>query len=123
MQPIKLFWTAGKNNVALNHKKDTKMRDVVCNLREGWYGNFSQFPEGHPLQKKPVNCAKLWAKALNFAGTKYMALCEGLEGTIGDLIVAESAIDDSIQVPIDTLVINLTNNGDEDEQLFEEADM
>ena len=50
LQPIELFWAVGKNHVALQNTNHTTMKDVVKNLREGWYGNGGTFPDGHPLR-------------------------------------------------------------------------
>jgi transposase len=38
LQPIKLFWAAGKNNVANNSRYGIRMQEVVKLLQEGWYG-------------------------------------------------------------------------------------
>ena len=70
LQPIELFWAAGKNHVALQYKTDTSMRDVVKHLREGWYGNAHMYQVGRPLHKCPVDCCKLWSTYLEIAGIR-----------------------------------------------------
>ena len=37
LQPIELFWAAGKNHVAAKFETNQTMRNVVKYLREGWY--------------------------------------------------------------------------------------
>ena len=86
LQPIELFWAAGKNHVALQHDSSTKMKDVVHNLREGWYGNGEKYHVGRPLHKNPVNCRKLWSKCLEIAGTKFVNLFDGISGKISSLV-------------------------------------
>ena len=108
LQPIELFWAAGKNNVAKRHNNETTMKDVVKHLREGWYGNFNEFANDDPRRKKPVNCRKLWSKCLDFAGTKYVGLCEGITGRMGELIIDHSIEDESVTLPIDTMIIDMT---------------
>jgi hypothetical protein len=76
LQPIEMFWGAGKNHAALKNFTGRKMRDAVNHLREGWNGNghlFSHLP--HPTKddfvagdihqgfKSPVDCRKLFWSA------------------------------------------------------------
>ena len=61
------------------------MRDVVEGLREGWYGNGDKYEDTHPLFKRPVDCLKLWNKSLEIATTKFVKLCDGISGVMGDL--------------------------------------
>jgi len=122
LQPIKMFWTAGKNNVALNHNGKSGMKDVVKFLREGWYVNYDKYPEGHPMRREPADCQKLWKNCLLAAETKYVRMCEGIQGGMGELLVDDNAVDESIQVPIDTFVVNLTSLGDYGE-MVEEAEI
>ena len=112
LQPIELFWAAGKNHVALCHKRDTKMRDVVESLREGWYGNGDKYKDTHPLFKRPVDCSKLWDTSLEIATTKFVALCDGISGVMGDLVVDEDYVDEEVSLPIDTLVCHMTRGDD-----------
>ena len=112
LQPIELFWAAGKNHVALQHKYDMKMLDVVQALRVGWYGNGCEFADNHPKHKRAVNCHKLWATCLRYAGTIYIPICDGISGDIGSLVVDQNHTDDPYVLPIDTLVLDLTKNDD-----------
>ena len=121
LQPIELFWAAGKNNVALKYKNDFKMKDIVKYLREGWYGNGEAFILGHPYRKRPVDCGKLWTTCLNFARTKYIPLCEGISGSIGELIVDKNYEDERVELPIDTLVLKIASDEGDDELVAEQA--
>lgn len=123
LQPIELFWASGKNHVALKFQNDFKMRDIVKYLREGWYGNGNQFIDGHPYQKKPVDCRKLWNTCLKFARTKFIPLCDGISGTVEDLVIDENYVDEEVDVPIDTLVLNLANEDVDDELNNEQAEV
>ena len=114
LQPIELFWAAGKNHVALQYKTDTSMRDVVKYLSEGWYGNAHMYQVGHPLHKCPVDCRKLWSTCLEIAGTKFVALCDGILGKMGELVETEVFTNKPVDIPIDTLVVDLTREEDED---------
>ena len=91
------------------------MKDVVKNLREGWYGNGDDYPVGHPLRKQPVDCRKLWQKCLDIAGTKFVTLCEGITGKIGSLVETEDFTNEPVDIPIDTLVIDMTREDSEDD--------
>ena len=124
LQLIEIFWACGKNFVALNHRTDMKMKDVVQFLREGWYGNGDKYAAGHPLRKHEVNCRGLWLHCLSDASKKIVPLCGGIDGRIGELNVDESYKDGEVSIPIDTLVVDLTRNGlevDEIGQPMEEA--
>ena len=101
-----------------------KMKSVVEYLREGWYGNGDKYAVGHPLRKQEVNCRGLWLHCLNDASKKFVPLCGGVEGQIGELIVDKTHKDGEVSIPIDTLVVDLTRNGlevDEIGQLMEES--
>ena len=112
LQPIELFWAAGKNHVALKHKHETTMRDVVESLREGWYGNGDEYEDTHPLFKRPVDCLKLWQKSLEIATTKFVKLCDGISGVMGDLDVDRDFVDKEVSIPIDTLVCHVSRGDD-----------
>ena len=109
LQPIELFWAAGKNNVAMHHRYGMTMREVVKALREGWYGNGNAYPANHPLSKRAVDCSGLWRTALHCAGTIYVPICDGISGEIGDLVIDDSHTDELCDIPIDTLVLDMTN--------------
>ena len=123
LQPIELFWEAGKNHVVLKHHKDFKMKDCVKYLREGWYGNGDEYPVGHVYRKKPVDCQRLWDKCLHFSGTKYVDICDGITGGMVQLIVDPNWQDENVPVPIDTLVVNLTSEKEMEGEIYDEVDM
>ena len=108
LQPIELFWVAGKNHVTLQHNYDMTMREVVKCLREGWYGNRNAYPMDHPLFKRSVDCCALWRTCLDFARTIYVPICDGISGEIGSLDIDELHTDEMYNFPIDTLVLNST---------------
>ena len=45
---------------------------------------------------------------MNHTGTKCVALCEGINGRIGSLTIYETFADEEFDLPIDTLIIDLT---------------
>ena len=95
------------------------MQNVVKYLREAWYGNAGTFGVTGVKNKRPVDCRKLWARCLTIAGTKFVPLCEGISGDIGNLKVDDSFRYESIDLPIDTLVVDLTRVGEEDDEFVE----
>ena len=117
LQPIEIFWACGKNCVSLNHSTDMKMKSVVEYLREGWYGNGDKYAVGHLLRKQEVNCCGLWLYCPNDASKKIVPLCGGVEGQIGELIVDKTYKDGEVSIPIDTLVVDLTRNGVEMDEI------
>jgi transposase len=108
LQPIKLFWAAGKNHAALYSFLGRTMKETVSHLREGWYGNEWDLPIGHSRRKYPVNCYKLFLTSLEYAATKSVPLCKGISGTIGNLVVDGTYQEDPVAFPIEALVIDLT---------------
>ena len=50
---------------------------------------------------------------LKIAGTKYVGLCDGILGKIGSLNVDENYLEEEVDLPIDTLVTDLTNEDNE----------
>ena len=114
LQPIEMFWAAGKNHVDLKYHNGFKMKEVVRYLRDGWYGNGEEFLAGHPYRKRPVDCRKLWKTCVNVAGTKFVPLYGGILGMIGDLVVDETWVDEEVTLPIDTMVVDLTSALEED---------
>ena len=55
-----------------------------------------------------MNCHKLFLTTLEYAATKFVPLCEGILGTIGNLVVNVTYEEDPVAFPIDALVIDLT---------------
>ena len=109
LQPIELFWAAGKNHAALWYKEGQKMFKTIELLREGWYGNKGKYSRDHPYHKKPVDCLKLWKTALEAASNKFVGYCEGIDGAIGSLIVDKNHQHENAELPIDTIVSNLVD--------------
>ena len=52
------------------------------------------------------------------AWTKFVPLCEGIEGIIGDLKIDDAFEYESVMLPIDTLVVDLTKDAKKDEDFF-----
>ena len=92
----------------MQHMYDTTMKDVVKALREGWHGNGKTYPATHPLFKRSVDCRGLWRTCLKYARTIYVPIREGINGEVGSLVVDESHTDELCDIPIDTLVLDLT---------------
>ena len=122
LQPIELFWAAGKNHVALQHHYNMKMKEVVKYLHEGWYSNRKAYPENHLLFKSSVDCCALWKTCLNFVKTIYVPICEGIKGKIGSLDVDKNHRDEICDIPIDTLVLDSTKDNMDDKD-FDELEM
>mmetsp|Transcript_28743 Transcript_28743/g.35047 ORF Transcript_28743/g.35047 Transcript_28743/m.35047 type:complete len:100 (+) Transcript_28743:451-750(+) len=91
------------------------MRDVVRALREGWHGNGNKFPANHPLSKRAVDCWGQWRTYLKYAGTIYIPICVGILGEIGSLVVDELHTDETCDIPIDILVLDLTQEEVDDD--------
>ena len=89
------------------------MKDVIKHLRDAWYGNGDAFILGHPLRKRPVDCRALWSKCLKITGQKFVELCDGVSGEIGSLVRDEDFTNESVALPIDTLVVDLTKDDEE----------
>ena len=108
-----LFNNTGEKYVAWMYNNDAKLKDIVRYLREGWYGNGEKFHVGHPLRKRGFDYRALWRTWLKIAGTKYVGLCDGISGEIGSLNVDENYVEEEVDLPIDTLVTDLTNEDNE----------
>jgi len=113
LQPIELFWAAGKNHAANMFFSKRTMKGTVNHLREGWHGNGETYPVDHLYRKAPVDCKKLYQESLKAAATKFVPLCEGISGTIGALTIDPTYQEDEIDIPIDALVLDLTRIADE----------
>lgn len=73
LQPIEEWWGAGKNYVASLYINGRKMREVVEQLRTGWYGDGAE--------KQPVPCDRLVAHAIADANRR-MQEVGGLIGSM-----------------------------------------
>ena len=73
LQPIELWWAAGKNWARAHHCGQSQNLEVVVkHLREGWYGNAE-----HP----PANPAGMVRTSLKYANSR-VVIDEFLTGTI-----------------------------------------
>jgi hypothetical protein len=110
LQPIELFWAPGKNHVARNHKFGREMSEVVELLREGWYGAKAKEGENKELKKKARRVDQLFNKAIHMANTKFIKMCDGLDGTVGALEIKDNHQANYKDLPIDMLLhtIDLT---------------
>ena len=115
-QPIELFWAAGKNHVALHFDSDTTMKDVVQRLRDGWYGNTNGFQEDNDEYCHPIDCNKLVMDKV------FVPLCTGLSGSIGNLTVDPTHEGDTTCIPIDTYIVDLTKDDDDDVESHSDSD-
>jgi hypothetical protein len=95
------------------HYSGRTMKELVSNLREGWYGNGETYPVGHLYRKAPVDCRKLFQESVKAAATKFIPMCEGVSGTIGDLTIDPTYQEEEIDIPIDALVLDLARIDDE----------
>ena len=74
LQPIEEFLGAGKNYVASRYFDKRKMKDVIAQLRDGWYGNPA-------LGKEAVPCDRLVEHAIDDADRR-MKEVGGLSGSM-----------------------------------------
>ena len=116
LQPIEMFWAAGKNHAAQYYKDDQKMKETVRLLREGWYGNGETYLDDHPLKKGEIDSEKLIDNSVKMALTKFVPVCRGIKGTIGELIIDKNYTPEPCEVPIDTLVLTLSKDAQEDDE-------
>jgi hypothetical protein len=89
------------------------MKETVSHVREGWHGNGETYPVEHLYRKAPVDCGKLFQACVTAAGTKFIPLCEGISGTIGNLEIDPTYQEEEIDIPIDALVVDLARLHDE----------
>ena len=59
----------------------------------------------------------MWLHCLTDASQKFVPLCGDVDGRIGELNVDESYKDGEVSIPIDTLVVSLTQNGQEVDEI------
>ena len=60
---------------------------------------------------------------MNHAGTKFVALCEGINGRIGSLTIDETFTDEEVDLPIDTFIVDLTGEDSFGEDIGEVVEM
>ena len=100
----------------MHYQHDQTMQSVVKYLGEGWHGNGDTYALDIDQRKRPINCGKLWAKCLSIAGTKFVRLCDGISGVIGNLEVDPKFRYESVTLPIDTLVVDFTREDADDDE-------
>jgi hypothetical protein len=122
LQPIELFWVAGKNHAALLYEHPRTMKLTVQQLREGWYGSFEAVEEGETRRKRPVNCNKLYDTSIKFANEKFIPMCQGsIKGKIGDLWIDPDYKEPDVDIPIDTLLLDYSVDAIAEEEEAEET--
>jgi hypothetical protein len=123
LQPIELFWAAGKNHAARYYHNNITMKEVVKHVREGWYGTIENdnnnnennennnpniLPQPIETMKKAVDCRKLFEASIKKANTIFVPLCEGISGTMGNLIIDDNHVPNRQGMPIDMVVMDVT---------------
>jgi hypothetical protein len=114
LQPIELFWAAGKNYAAENCWNGRNMKQTAQLLREGWYGNEHHWPDGcdskwigdgNMLRRKmvPASCAGMVAKAEHYMDTLFIPIAK-FKGTIDALEVPDDFQPTTKDMPMDMIV-------------------
>ena len=67
------------------------------------------FPRVTYRKKVQFSCKALWEHSLNLTTTKFVPFCHRIKGTIGSLEIDDSYVHESVNVPIDTLINDLSN--------------
>ena len=132
LQPIELFWAAGKNHAASLSYTGIKMKETIRNVHEGWYGNLHEFPANaidnnnnqpllHPdnhekRAKRPVDCMKLFETSVRMANKKFIPMCIRIGGTLGALTIDENHEADRTGIPIDILMAEMARLGEETDE-------
>ena len=89
------------------------MKQAVEHLRDGWHGTFAKHDNTDYRFRRPVDCRKLMRHSIDEANKKFIPRCEGISGTIGSLVVDETYVGETIDFPIDALVLDLTKDYDD----------
>jgi hypothetical protein len=101
------------------------IKNVIRCLRDGWYGNAHLFREHSHLidestgflvmdnkiipPKEPANCYRLFMHTIKSCDNKFIKLCPGLDGTMGNLIIDPGYVAEHEGQPIDMVVTNVAN--------------
>ena len=111
------YWTCEKNNVSQHNYKGSKMEDVIQLLRKDQYGTKTITPDTElHMIKNPVNYQKLWQKCLMNANQLFVKLCHEIQGGVRTLTINPKYIPKEVKLPIDTLIVDLTKDTNEDEE-------
>jgi hypothetical protein len=91
------------------------MKETVADLQDGWYGNAHKLSAEDAVDPgilvKPSDCGLLAEHAVKMANDRFIAMCPGLSGPIGDLECDWSLVEDvdTREFPIDLVVVNLAH--------------
>ena len=119
MQPIETFWAFGKNHVARLFEDETTMKQVVSRLRDGWYGNADRYEKDHAEYSTQKDCSKLVKRSIRLMDTHFISLVDGISGKIGALEVDPTYERDTTGIPIDSLVVDLTKEDDDEVEIVD----
>uniref|UniRef100_A0A7R9ZC58 Tc1-like transposase DDE domain-containing protein n=1 Tax=Pseudictyota dubia TaxID=2749911 RepID=A0A7R9ZC58_9STRA len=121
LQPIELFWAAAKNYAAQKYYSGRKVRAMIADLRDGWYGNVYRKDDGTEeiqkgeddeigvLEKRgAVNCAALIRHAVKCANER-MRYLPGVSGEVGKGLTVDPNYEPNpnARLPIDAF-LNVT---------------
>ena len=77
----------------------TTNKEAIAHLRVGWYGNIDEYDsyddDNRPpymKRREPVDYNELFRHCIDLANTKYILLCDGIEGTMDNLVVNEDHV-------------------------------
>ena len=107
LQPIEMFWSAGKQYAANRFSVGRTMKETIKHLRQGWYGTGEEYEDNSILKRGPVDCLKLVEHSIKKANTKFIPICDGILGLIRDLVINENHNEGEVIFPIDALVVDL----------------
>ena len=68
------------------------------------------------VKKGEINCSKLIDHSVKIFLTKFVPVCQGIKGTIGELVVDKNYIPEPCEFPIDTLVLTINQDLNEDDE-------
>jgi hypothetical protein len=138
LQPIEMYWGLAKNYVAECSTNITKLREVVNTLREGWYGNHHLFQrledEVDPIsgllkindrvisRKDTIDCGRLFRHTIDEINRRFIVNCQGVDGVLGELIVDENYEGTLAGLPADMVMLDITNNPENDVVEVEDED-
>ena len=127
LQPIELFWAAGKNHVALNSKFGITIKEVIGLLREGWYGKTDEENNkvDDEFKKRAVRCDCLFNHTIKMANDKFIPICDGIKGKIGSLWIDPDYVPNYDGLPLDMLIAGLGDpyDSDDNNDLYGDVDV
>lgn len=130
LQPIELFWAAGKNHARNFVSAKTTMKETVHNVREGWYGNtelwdanVNNLQNDYRRQRKlPADCNRLFQHTVEMANNKFIPICGGISGTMGDLIIDQDHVPVWDGIPADMILNDISKLSTFDDDINDEVD-